>query len=110
MFLAFPFYLAQMTIIYGQKKGTVLCNFKTALSAKNIYRRRIEVVLALTALVHMQQNLLMLILMILSLFYYNIKYQFNDKYNYDMYIDHYKILESCLFKCIRKVQQLKKPC
>jgi len=47
---------------------------------------------ALTALVHMQQNPHMLILTILSLFYYNMKYHFNDKYNYYMYIDDYKIL------------------
>jgi hypothetical protein len=34
LLIFFPFNLAQTPIIYGQKKGTVLCNSKIALSAK----------------------------------------------------------------------------
>ena len=40
-----------------------------------------------TALEHVQQNPYMLTLAILSLFYYNIKYRFDDKYNM-IYIDY----------------------
>ena len=104
MHLVFPSYVVQMPIWQKMARYYVTPN------PQNIYLKKKKGSMpVLTVLVQIQRNLHMLIFTTLSLFYYNI-YHFNYKYNYNIYINDYKILKSRSLKCIIQIHQLREPC